>query len=43
VRHHKHVSYQEFTSTHGHDSFLLDVPAYRRTVKAFLDRRGECL
>jgi homoserine O-acetyltransferase len=40
LRHHKHVSFQEFLSTHGHDSFLLDVPAYKATLKAFLDRRG---
>jgi len=40
LRHNKHVTFQEFQSTHGHDSFLLDVPAYKATVKAFLDRRG---
>jgi homoserine O-acetyltransferase len=40
LRHHKHVTFQEFLSTHGHDSFLLDIPAYNATVKAFLDRRG---
>jgi homoserine O-acetyltransferase len=40
LRHQKHVAFQEFLSTHGHDSFLLDVPAYKATLKAFLDRRG---
>jgi homoserine O-acetyltransferase len=40
LRNQKHVAFQEFQSTHGHDSFLLDVPAYKATVKAFLDRRG---
>ncbi|RMF84238.1 MAG: homoserine O-acetyltransferase [Nitrospirae bacterium] len=40
LHHRKHVAYQEFTSAHGHDSFLLDVPAYKATLKAFLDRRA---
>jgi len=40
LRHRKHVAYQEFDSPHGHDSFLLDLPAYKATLKAFLDRRA---
>lgn len=40
LRHRKHVAYQEFASTHGHDSFLLDLPAYKATLKTFLDRRA---
>ncbi len=40
LRHRKHVAYQEFESPHGHDSFLLDLPAYKATLKAFLDRRA---
>lgn len=40
LRHDKHVAFQEFTTTLGHDAFLLDVPAYKATLKAFLDRHG---
>ncbi len=40
LRHRKHVAYQEFASPHGHDSFLLDLPAYKATLKTFLDRRA---
>jgi homoserine O-acetyltransferase/O-succinyltransferase len=32
------VTFREVASPHGHDSFLLDVPEYHRTVAAFLDR-----
>ena len=32
------VSFREIPSPHGHDSFLLTVPEYHRTVAAFLDR-----
>ena len=32
------VSFREVASPHGHDSFLLEVPEYHRTVAAFLDR-----
>lgn len=32
------VSFREIASPHGHDSFLLEVPDYHRTVAAFLDR-----
>ncbi len=32
------VTYREVASPHGHDSFLLEVPEYHRTVAAFLDR-----
>lgn len=30
------VSFREITSPHGHDSFLLTVPEYHRSVEAFL-------
>ncbi|MGA0122636.1 MAG: homoserine O-acetyltransferase MetX [Gaiellales bacterium] len=32
------VTFREIASPHGHDSFLLDVPEYHRTVAAYLDR-----
>ena len=32
------VTFREVASPHGHDSFLLEVPEYHRTVAAFLDR-----
>jgi len=32
------VTFREIPSPHGHDSFLLDVPEYHRTVAAYLDR-----
>ena len=32
------VSYREIPSPHGHDSFLLSVPEYHRTVAAYIDR-----
>ena len=32
------VTFREIASPHGHDSFLLPVPEYHRTVAAFLDR-----
>jgi homoserine O-acetyltransferase len=32
------VTFREVSSPHGHDSFLLPVPEYHRTVAAFLDR-----
>ncbi len=32
------VSFREIESPWGHDSFLLDLPEYHRTVEAFLDR-----
>ena len=36
------VSFREISSPHGHDSFLLTVPEYHRTVATFLERvRGE--
>ena len=34
------VTFREIPSPHGHDSFLLEVPEYHRTVAAFLDRVG---
>ncbi len=32
------VSFREVSAPHGHDSFLLDVPDYIETVRAFLDQ-----
>lgn len=32
------VTFREVASPHGHDSFLLEVPDYHRTVAAFLER-----
>jgi homoserine O-acetyltransferase len=32
------VTFREIPSQHGHDSFLLEVPEYHRTVAAFLAR-----
>jgi homoserine O-acetyltransferase/O-succinyltransferase len=32
------VTFREIASPHGHDSFLLAVPDYHHTVRAFLDR-----
>jgi len=32
------VTFREIASPHGHDSFLLEVPEYHRTVAAYLDR-----
>ena len=32
------VSFREIASPHGHDSFLLVVPEYHRTVANFLQR-----
>ena len=32
------VSFREITSPHGHDSFLLVIPEYHRTVANFLQR-----
>jgi len=32
------VSFREIASPHGHDSFLLEVPEYHRTVATFLGR-----
>ncbi len=40
---HKPVSYAEISSTRGHDSFLLDIPAYKRTFSAYLNRVAEDL
>jgi homoserine O-acetyltransferase len=38
---HRDVSFREIASPWGHDSFLLEVPEYHRTVAAFLRRLGE--
>lgn len=35
------VTFREIPSPHGHDSFLLEVPEYHRTVAAYLDRALE--
>ena len=35
---HREVSFREIASPWGHDSFLLEVPEYHRTVEAFLGR-----
>jgi homoserine O-acetyltransferase/O-succinyltransferase len=32
------VTFREVSSPYGHDSFLLDIPDYHRTVGAFLER-----
>jgi homoserine O-acetyltransferase len=32
------VTFREIRSPHGHDSFLLEVPEYHRTVAGFMDR-----
>ena len=35
---HVPVTFREIESPHGHDSFLLPVPEYHRTVAAFVER-----
>ncbi len=35
------VTFREISSPHGHDSFLLEVPEYHKTVAAYLDRALE--
>ncbi|MEZ5095700.1 MAG: alpha/beta fold hydrolase [Nocardioides sp.] len=35
------TSFREITAPHGHDSFLLDVPEYLATVRAFLDHAAQ--
>ncbi|MEO5366199.1 MAG: homoserine O-acetyltransferase [Magnetococcus sp. WYHC-3] len=37
-RHGQEVTFEEFSSPHGHDTFLLDVPAYKATLRTFLAR-----
>ena len=37
------VTYRSLASTHGHDSFLLDIPDYHETVRAYLDHALDCL
>jgi homoserine O-acetyltransferase len=32
------VTFREIRSPHGHDSFLLEIPEYHRTVAGFMDR-----
>ncbi|HSK26625.1 MAG TPA: homoserine O-acetyltransferase [Jiangellales bacterium] len=45
VRHLEHagapVTFREIASPWGHDSFLLDIPDYHATVRAFLGRAAE--
>jgi homoserine O-acetyltransferase len=35
------VTFQEVRSPWGHDSFLLEIPEYHATVRAFLERAGD--
>ncbi|MEI2808958.1 MAG: homoserine O-acetyltransferase [Nocardioides sp.] len=35
------VTFREISAPHGHDSFLLDVPDYLATVRAYLDHAWE--
>lgn len=35
------VSFREITSVWGHDSFLLAIPDYHATIRAFLDRAAD--
>ena len=37
------TSFREISAPHGHDSFLLEVPDYLRTVAAFLDHAAEAI
>ena len=37
----RNVSYAEITSTHGHDSFLMEDPHYFDVVRAYLDNVAE--
>ncbi|MEO5370624.1 MAG: homoserine O-acetyltransferase [Magnetococcus sp. DMHC-1] len=34
----KEVTFQEFSSPHGHDAFLLDAPQYKESLAGFLNR-----
>ncbi|MBF0624846.1 MAG: homoserine O-acetyltransferase [Magnetococcales bacterium] len=34
----KQVTYQEFSSPHGHDAFLLEAPQYKESLTAFFNR-----
>jgi homoserine O-acetyltransferase len=39
----RNVSYAEITSTHGHDSFLMQDPYYFDVMRTYLDKvAGEC-
>ena len=39
----RNVSYAEITSTHGHDSFLMEHPHYFDVMRAYLDNvASEC-
>jgi homoserine O-acetyltransferase len=40
-RAHVPVTFREVASPHGHDSFLLEVPEYHRTVRTFVRRMEE--
>ena len=35
---HLPVTFREIASPHGHDSFLLEVPEYHRTMATFMSR-----
>ncbi|MDH3225829.1 MAG: homoserine O-acetyltransferase [Thermoleophilia bacterium] len=35
------VTFREIRSPHGHDSFLLEVPEYHRTIAGFMDRQAD--
>jgi homoserine O-acetyltransferase len=37
------VTFREIESPWGHDSFLLEIPEYHRTVAAFLARTADDL
>ncbi|MBF0623061.1 MAG: homoserine O-acetyltransferase [Magnetococcales bacterium] len=37
-RHRKDVTFQEFASPYGHDSFLLDLPPFQESLQLFLKR-----
>jgi homoserine O-acetyltransferase len=34
------VTFREISAPHGHDSFLMPVPEYHRTIAGFLSRLG---
>jgi homoserine O-acetyltransferase len=37
LHNHRNVSYAEITSTHGHDSFLMQHKHYHNVMRAYLD------
>ena len=38
----KNVTYAKIDAPQGHDSFLMDIPRYKKLLRAFLDTAGEC-